>query len=236
MFEPPIKVSSAKSSSSGSSSDSDKSYFNSVQAIPLEPTLSIEPNLTNLIQSKILVQYETEQEIQDQSILEPQTQPKPEQEILTETIPDPQTRLVQLQQEIEPQSDLEQVTHDHPQPETIKDQTIPQTHLNQQPEPSDHHLSPSRKADDMSESGTVALPSPFTHHPTINLNFLPHIKYQMEEFMRVIFDKVQNLVPERLITYDLIAYATKWDTLRNFVDTVLKNMRYFSFESVASSR
>lgn len=57
----------------------------------------------------------------------------------------------------------------------------------------------------------------------------------MEEFKTIIFDKIQNLVVERLIAYDSIAYATKWDSLRTFVDTTLQNLKSFSFESVASS-
>ena len=87
----------------------------------------------------------------------------------------------------------------------------------------------------MSESYTIALPNPSTPQPTLNLNIPPHIKYQMEEFKNVIFDRVQNLVAERLITYDPITYAAKRDSLRTFVDTVMQNLKFFSSEFVASS-
>lgn len=52
------------------------------------------------------------------------------------------------------------------------------------------------------ESGIIVIPSPFT---PLNLNIPPHIKYQMEEFKTIIFDRVHNLVVERLIASDPIA-------------------------------
>lgn len=53
--------------------------------------------------------------------------------------------------------------------------------------------------------------------------------------MIVIFDRVHNLVAERLILPDPIAYAAKWDTLITSVDTLLQNLKSLSSESVASS-
>lgn len=87
----------------------------------------------------------------------------------------------------------------------------------------------------MSEYGIVALPSPSTCYPTINLNLPPHIKYQMEEFNTVIFDRVQNLVAKTLIASDLITHATKQDTFRTSTDIVLQNHKSFSYEFIASS-
>lgn len=43
------------------------------------------------------------------------------------------------------------------------------------------------------------------------------------------------MVAERLIASDPITYATKWDFLRNFVDTTLQNLKSFSSDFVASS-
>lgn len=43
----------------------------------------------------------------------------------------------------------------------------------------------------------------------------------MEEFRIVFYDKIHELVAERLIASDPIAYAGKWDSLRTFIDSVL---------------
>lgn len=88
----------------------------------------------------------------------------------------------------------------------------------------------------MSEYGIIALPCSFTPYPSLTINIPLHIKYQMEEFMTFSFYRVQNLVDDRLISSDPISYATKWDTLRTSTDTVLLNLKFFSFEPVTSSR
>lgn len=63
----------------------------------------------------------------------------------------------------------------------------------------------------MLESNIIPLPRPFTPPPSTNLNLnLPsHKNYQMEEFKTVIFNQVQNLVVERFIASNHIAYETK---------------------------
>lgn len=56
------------------------------------------------------------------------------------------------------------------------------------------------------------------------------------EVCRTIFcDRIQEVVAERLTTSDLVAYAAKWNTLRISVDSVLQNLKYFTFETVAST-
>lgn len=57
----------------------------------------------------------------------------------------------------------------------------------------------------------------------------------MEEFRIVIYDRIQDLVIQRLKTSDFIAYAAKWDTLRTLVDIALQNLKTFTSEYVASS-
>lgn len=57
----------------------------------------------------------------------------------------------------------------------------------------------------------------------------------MEKFKTIIFNKIHNLFAERLIVSDPIAYATKWDSLRTFMDTVLQNLKSFFSEFFASS-
>lgn len=57
----------------------------------------------------------------------------------------------------------------------------------------------------------------------------------MEEFKTIIFDRIQNLFVETLITSDPIAYVTKWYSMRSSVYTVIHNLKSFSPEPVASS-
>lgn len=57
----------------------------------------------------------------------------------------------------------------------------------------------------------------------------------MEEFKIVIFYRVQNLVAERLMASDPMTYAAKWDSLKTSVDTIMQNLKSFSYEFVASS-
>lgn len=57
----------------------------------------------------------------------------------------------------------------------------------------------------------------------------------MEEFKTVTFYIIQNLVDERFIASDHIAYVAKWDSLRAYMDIVMQNLKSFSSESVASS-
>lgn len=81
----------------------------------------------------------------------------------------------------------------------------------------------------------ISSPVPPPPQPTHNLNHPPHIHAQMEEFRIVIYDRIQDLVIERLITSDFIAHAAKWDTLRTLVDIDLQNVKTFTSEYVASS-
>ncbi|CAI8607751.1 unnamed protein product [Vicia faba] len=85
--------------------------------------------------------------------------------------------LVQPQLDIEAQTDLQQVILGQPQPEVTKYQIVPEIPLNQQPRPYDHHLSPTREADDVLESITLALSIPSTPHPTQKLNLPPYVIY-----------------------------------------------------------
>lgn len=57
----------------------------------------------------------------------------------------------------------------------------------------------------------------------------------MEEFRTIIYDRIQDLVVERLTTSNYVAYAAKRDTLRTFEDTVLRSLNSFTSESIVSS-
>lgn len=46
---------------------------------------------------------------------------------------------------------------------------------------------------------------------------------------------MQNLVDERTIASDPLAYAAKWDSLTTFVVSVFQNLKDVTSESVASS-
>lgn len=52
--------------------------------------------------------------------------------------------------------------------------------------------------------------------------------------MTYIFYKTRVLVIERLLAYDSISYASKQDTLRTYVDTVMQNLNTLSTQFVAS--
>lgn len=67
----------------------------------------------------------------------------------------------------------------------------------------------------MSATNILPLPSPFTSHPFIKLNLN--------------LDKNKNFVAERLIEYDLISFATKWNSLGTFMDTTLHNFIYAAY-------
>lgn len=71
-------------------------------------------------------------------------------------------------------------------------------------------------------------------HP-FHLNNQPNIQTQMEEFIIVLYDRIQELVVERLTAYDPVTYVAKWDTLRTSVDSVLQNLKSFTYEIVAST-
>lgn len=62
----------------------------------------------------------------------------------------------------------------------------------------------------------------------MNRNPLPHIQAQMEEFMTGIYDRIHDMVPERLTTSNSIAYTAKWDTPRTYVDAALHNIKTFT--------
>lgn len=57
----------------------------------------------------------------------------------------------------------------------------------------------------------------------------------MEEFRTDIYDRILDLVAKRLTTSDSITYVAKWDTLRTFMDTIMQDLKNFSYEFVASS-
>lgn len=103
------------------------------------------------------------------------------------------------------------------------DQPIPEITLNQifqENQPSDHHSYPKRTYV-VSKPGTIhlSIPSPL---PKIDIPPpLPYLLAQMEEYIIVLFDRMQNLIAERITTSDLVAYAAKWDSLTAFVGSVL---------------
>lgn len=100
---------------------------------------------------------------------------------------------------------------DQPHPETTLNQTILEN------QPSDHHSSPKRIIV-VSESGTSILFIPSqTDIPQTDITHPPtYIQTQMEKYKIVLFDRLQNLVAERITTSDLVAYAAKWDSLTTF--------------------
>ena len=57
----------------------------------------------------------------------------------------------------------------------------------------------------------------------------------MEEYKTILFDRLQNLVDERITTSDPVAYATKWDSLTTSMVSVLQSLKYISSEYVVSS-
>lgn len=57
----------------------------------------------------------------------------------------------------------------------------------------------------------------------------------MEEYKTIFYDKIQELVTERLTTYGPVTYAAKWDSLRSYMDLVLQNLKSFTFETFAST-
>lgn len=91
---------------------------------------------------------------------------------------------------IAPQNEIEQVTLNQTLPNSTNDQIVLEPHSVLYSEPCDHHNSPSREEYIVSETNMMHLHSPFTPHPSINLNInlSPHINYQMEELKIVIFD------------------------------------------------
>lgn len=57
----------------------------------------------------------------------------------------------------------------------------------------------------------------------------------MEEYIIVLFDRLQNMIAERITASDQVAYAAIWDSLTTSMVLILQSMKYLSLESIASS-
>lgn len=89
-----------------------------------------------------------------------------------------------------------------------------------------------QRIDVVSESDTVIL---YILSQTETPPPLPYIQAEMEEYIIVLFDRLLNLVTERITAYYPVAYIEKWDSLTTSAVSVLQCLNYLSLESVASS-